>query len=300
MPVVRMPDGALVRFPDDMPAEQIRGMILKKYPDLKNTHVKDSSSNAPAVLGESAPTHNPVTQYMLNGGGGSATFGAIFVTLLGALAAALVYRLVRGSWRSTSDTRQRKWMALALVIPISAGASRLANAALWSDSRDLELALAYFLIWAPLFAGAAFLLAKFFKTKTDVSTQAVKTTPATSTVTDTPIHTDPYQQAVKEGQMEDQQTKFFSKNLAIVVAVGIGLYIVIIAGFQKFFISFGIAPLATIAAMIGTLAVPIIPTYFVAKLIQNKKRIPHLYSWVAGTIILLLIMGIGIIRGGGA
>ena len=33
MSVVRMPDGALVRFPDDMPADQIRGMILKKFPD---------------------------------------------------------------------------------------------------------------------------------------------------------------------------------------------------------------------------------------------------------------------------
>ena len=33
MSVIRMPDGALVRFPDDMPADQIRGMILKKFPD---------------------------------------------------------------------------------------------------------------------------------------------------------------------------------------------------------------------------------------------------------------------------
>ena len=34
MPVVKMPDGALVRFPDDMPKEQIRGMIAQKYPDV--------------------------------------------------------------------------------------------------------------------------------------------------------------------------------------------------------------------------------------------------------------------------
>lgn len=34
MPQVRMPDGALVNFPDDMPKEQIRGMIAEKFPDL--------------------------------------------------------------------------------------------------------------------------------------------------------------------------------------------------------------------------------------------------------------------------
>jgi len=99
--------------------------------------------------------------------------------------------------------------------------------------------------------------------------------------------------------MKDQPTKFFSKNLAIVVAVGIGLYILLIAGFQKFFISFGIAPLATMATMIGALAVPIIPAYFVARFIQNKKGIPLLYSWVAVTIIILLVVAIGAIKGGG-
>lgn len=33
MPQIRMPDGALVNFPDDMPREQIRAMIQKKFPD---------------------------------------------------------------------------------------------------------------------------------------------------------------------------------------------------------------------------------------------------------------------------
>ncbi len=32
MPVVAMPDGAKVRFPDAMPREQIRDLILKKFP----------------------------------------------------------------------------------------------------------------------------------------------------------------------------------------------------------------------------------------------------------------------------
>ena len=30
MPVVRMPDGALVNFPDDMPQEEIKGLIASK------------------------------------------------------------------------------------------------------------------------------------------------------------------------------------------------------------------------------------------------------------------------------
>ncbi|MEQ9634598.1 MAG: hypothetical protein RLW68_00790 [Devosia marina] len=33
MPIVRMPDGAQVRFPDDMPPEQIKSMIQQKFPD---------------------------------------------------------------------------------------------------------------------------------------------------------------------------------------------------------------------------------------------------------------------------
>ena len=35
MPVIRMPDGQNVRFPDDMPAEQIKGIISQKFPDIK-------------------------------------------------------------------------------------------------------------------------------------------------------------------------------------------------------------------------------------------------------------------------
>ncbi|GAA0613236.1 hypothetical protein [Paenochrobactrum glaciei] len=33
MPIVKMPDGTQVRFPDDMPREQIRDMIASKFPD---------------------------------------------------------------------------------------------------------------------------------------------------------------------------------------------------------------------------------------------------------------------------
>ena len=34
MPVVRMPDGVLVNFPDDMPREEIKGLIASKFPEL--------------------------------------------------------------------------------------------------------------------------------------------------------------------------------------------------------------------------------------------------------------------------
>ena len=33
MPIVRMPDGQKIRFPDNMSREEIRGMILQKFPD---------------------------------------------------------------------------------------------------------------------------------------------------------------------------------------------------------------------------------------------------------------------------
>lgn len=36
MPIIRMPDGQQVRFPDDMPKEQIKGMIASKFPDFAN------------------------------------------------------------------------------------------------------------------------------------------------------------------------------------------------------------------------------------------------------------------------
>ena len=34
MPDVRMPDGTVVRFPDDMPQDQIKGMIAQKFPEV--------------------------------------------------------------------------------------------------------------------------------------------------------------------------------------------------------------------------------------------------------------------------
>jgi hypothetical protein len=36
MPKIRMPDGVVVKFPDDMPDDEIRAMILSKFPDLES------------------------------------------------------------------------------------------------------------------------------------------------------------------------------------------------------------------------------------------------------------------------
>ncbi len=41
MTIVRMPNGKKVRFPDEMPREEIRGFILKKFPDAFSNNVPD-------------------------------------------------------------------------------------------------------------------------------------------------------------------------------------------------------------------------------------------------------------------
>lgn len=56
MPVVRMPNGDNVRFPDDMPREQIKGLIASKFPDLATT--TPTAGNKPAIaapVAEKAP-----------------------------------------------------------------------------------------------------------------------------------------------------------------------------------------------------------------------------------------------------
>lgn len=49
MPVVRMPDGVQVRFPDDMPPDQIRSLILQKFPDAANMAKPAAPAAAPTV-----------------------------------------------------------------------------------------------------------------------------------------------------------------------------------------------------------------------------------------------------------
>lgn len=48
MPVVKMPDGTNVRFPDDMPPQQIQSMILKKFPEIRQTEA-DYAGQVPNI-----------------------------------------------------------------------------------------------------------------------------------------------------------------------------------------------------------------------------------------------------------
>lgn len=60
MPVVAMPDGTQVSFPDDMPGEQIRGLIAQKFPDAVKAAAKrepsltDAITDIPSEIGSAA------------------------------------------------------------------------------------------------------------------------------------------------------------------------------------------------------------------------------------------------------
>jgi hypothetical protein len=82
-----MPDGALVQFPDDMPADQIRGMILKKFPDIaKKAAPEEPSSSTSGAFARG------VEQGALPAAGGGAGFriGSNLGARAGALAGALI------------------------------------------------------------------------------------------------------------------------------------------------------------------------------------------------------------------
>lgn len=40
MPIIRMPDGRKVRFPDNMPSDEIKSFIAQKYPETQTTQIK--------------------------------------------------------------------------------------------------------------------------------------------------------------------------------------------------------------------------------------------------------------------
>lgn len=71
MPIVAMPDGAHVSFPDDMPADQIRGMILQKFPDAgkpkeqpkPDAEAADHGLSERQKLSPIEKAINPITSY---------------------------------------------------------------------------------------------------------------------------------------------------------------------------------------------------------------------------------------------
>ena len=75
MPVVKAPDGRLVRFPDDMPREEIKGIISAKFPDAYPTAAEPEETS---LLGYGLETGKA----LLGGAAGlleSAATGASFV-----------------------------------------------------------------------------------------------------------------------------------------------------------------------------------------------------------------------------
>src|SRR6185312_8854968 len=87
MPQVRMPDGAIVAFPDDMPADQIRSIIATKFPEVA-PKVDPATNQPPGVPAFSPPGvegYDPQTGEVSNpySMGGSAAMGAADATTLG-------------------------------------------------------------------------------------------------------------------------------------------------------------------------------------------------------------------------
>lgn len=58
MPQVRMPDGAVVAFPDDMPSEQIRGLIAQKFPQVAGGQPQQPTFDERFAASEQAPLPN--------------------------------------------------------------------------------------------------------------------------------------------------------------------------------------------------------------------------------------------------
>ena len=113
MPVVRMPDGVDVSFPDDMPKEQIKGLILKKFPNAGG----QAPTSAPAPVASPNITQfdlmtssagNPNRGSMTNSAVNLLTFG--LGEKLGAAAIGGLDTLVEGGNYSDNYNRQLSQM----------------------------------------------------------------------------------------------------------------------------------------------------------------------------------------------
>ena len=74
MPIVKMPDGVQVQFPDNMPAEQIKGIIATKFPE---SVPKSQGQGEHLSFEEGAALLDKERQNSLSGMAGSALTGAI-------------------------------------------------------------------------------------------------------------------------------------------------------------------------------------------------------------------------------
>lgn len=67
MPVVRMPDGTQVSFPDEMPADQIRSLIQQKFPDAAAQPAAPVTAALPAPADVPLPQPKPITDPVSRG-----------------------------------------------------------------------------------------------------------------------------------------------------------------------------------------------------------------------------------------
>jgi len=118
---------------------------------------------------------NALTEYMRTGGVQADFFGAAIVSAFGALAAALLYRLVRGSWSGTASTKVRRWAAWGAAWGGFFGISKIAQSILWSNRDDLFQGLFIIVVFTPVLAGAGVFLAKFLPTRADGTKTIIET-----------------------------------------------------------------------------------------------------------------------------
>src|SRR6478752_3772645 len=69
MPIVAMPNGDQVQFPDDMPKDQIRSLILSKFPDAGKQAAAPADDHGLARRQAMTPAEkavSPITEYPRN------------------------------------------------------------------------------------------------------------------------------------------------------------------------------------------------------------------------------------------
>lgn len=94
--------------------------------------------------------------------------------------------------------------------------------------------------------------------------------------------------------MTTDKPRFFSQDLLKVAASAALINIVAVTGFAEFFVSFGIAPMGSLARLLGMLVVPVVPTYFIARFFSRRTTVSFVTLWLVGTIALSVLMAIGV------
>jgi len=96
----------------------------------------------------------------------------------------------------------------------------------------------------------------------------------------------------------DNSIKFFSKSLLKVGAIACFWYIFIYEGFYTFFSHLQALPVEVLGEMIGVLIIPIVPSFYVARYLSTKKGKNFNKAWIAGTLVILALSTVGVLRGG--